>query len=58
MKTKVSFFDLAVQFKSIEDEIKSAMDEVFQTQQFILGSKVKVLEETILNIAAPDMLSG
>ena len=47
MKTKVSFFDLAVQFKSIEDEIKSAMDEVFQTQQFILGSKVKVLEETI-----------
>ncbi|PIV23581.1 MAG: transcriptional regulator [Deltaproteobacteria bacterium CG_4_8_14_3_um_filter_45_9] len=47
MKTKVSFFDLAVQFKSIEDEIKSAMDDVFQTQQFILGSKVKVLEETI-----------
>jgi len=47
MKAKVPFFDLANQFKSIEDEIKSVMDEVFQTQQFILGSKVQVLEETI-----------
>jgi dTDP-4-amino-4,6-dideoxygalactose transaminase len=47
MKTKVLFFDLAVQFKSIEDEIKSAMDEVFQTQQFILGAQVQALEEAI-----------
>jgi dTDP-4-amino-4,6-dideoxygalactose transaminase len=44
---KVPFFDLAVQFKSIEDEVKSAMDEVFQNQQFILGAKVQTLEETI-----------
>jgi len=43
----IPFFDLANQFKSIEDEIKPAMDEVFQTQQFILGSKVQLLEETI-----------
>jgi len=47
MKTKVPFFDLAVQFKSIEDELKSALDEVFQTQQFILGFKVQALEETV-----------
>jgi len=47
MKTKIPFFDLAAQFKSIEGEIKSAMDEVFQNQQFILGSKVQTLEETI-----------
>jgi dTDP-4-amino-4,6-dideoxygalactose transaminase len=47
VKTKVPFFDLSAQFKSIEDEIKSALDEVFQTQQFILGSHVKVLEEKI-----------
>ncbi|MBN2246366.1 MAG: DegT/DnrJ/EryC1/StrS family aminotransferase, partial [Candidatus Aminicenantes bacterium] len=44
---KIPFFDLAAQFKSIEGEIKSAIDEVFQNQQFILGSKVKTLEETI-----------
>jgi len=47
MKTKVPFFDLAIQFKSIEGEIKSALDEVFQFQQFIMGSQVQVLEETI-----------
>jgi dTDP-4-amino-4,6-dideoxygalactose transaminase len=47
VKTKVPFFDLNVQFKSIEDEIKSALDEVFRTQQFILGSHVKALEEKI-----------
>ncbi len=47
MKTMVPFFDLSVQFKSIENEIKSAMDEVFKSQQFILGSQVQVLEETL-----------
>jgi len=47
MKTTVPFFDLAVQFKSIEEEVKSALDEVFRTQQFILGSNVQALEETI-----------
>ncbi len=44
---KVPFFDLSAQFESIQGEIKSAMDEVFQNQQFILGSKVQALEETI-----------
>ncbi len=47
MKTKVPFFDLAVQFKSIENEIKSALDEVFQNQQFIMGPKVQVLEDAM-----------
>jgi dTDP-4-amino-4,6-dideoxygalactose transaminase len=47
MKAKIPFFDLSVQFKSIEDEIRSALDEVFQNQQFIMGPQVKVLEEAI-----------
>jgi len=47
MKTKVPFFDLAVQFNSIEQEIKSALEEVFQTQQFIMGRHVQLLEEVI-----------
>jgi len=47
MKTKVPFFDLTAQFKSIEEEIKSALDELFKTQQFILGSQVQALEEKI-----------
>ncbi len=44
---KVPFFDLNPQFSSIEEEIKSALDEVFKTQQFILGPKVEALEQTI-----------
>ena len=44
---KVLFFDLNAQFSSIEEEIKSALDEVFKTQQFILGPKVEALEQTI-----------
>jgi dTDP-4-amino-4,6-dideoxygalactose transaminase len=47
MKMKVPFFDLAVQFKSIEDEIKLALDEVFQSQQFIMGPQVQTLEKAI-----------
>jgi len=47
MKMKVPFFDLSVQFKSIEDEVKSALDEVFRTHQFIMGSQVQEFEETI-----------
>jgi dTDP-4-amino-4,6-dideoxygalactose transaminase len=47
MKMKVPFFNLSPQFYSIEGEIRSALDEVFQTQQFILGPKVEALEHTI-----------
>jgi len=43
----VPFFDLKSQFYSIEEEIKAALDEVFGTQQFILGPKVGTLEEAI-----------
>lgn len=44
---KVPFFDLHAQFTSIEDEIKSSLDEVFKTQQFILGPQVETLEKAI-----------
>ncbi|HSB05776.1 MAG TPA: DegT/DnrJ/EryC1/StrS family aminotransferase, partial [Thermodesulfobacteriota bacterium] len=44
---KVPFFDLVAQFFSLEKEIQLALDEVFKTQQFILGPQVKALEQTI-----------
>jgi len=44
---KVPFFDLKPQFSSIEGEVKSALDEVFKTQQFILGPAVTLLEQAI-----------
>jgi dTDP-4-amino-4,6-dideoxygalactose transaminase len=46
---KIPFFDLNSQFSSIKEEIKYALDEVFKTQQFILGPKVEALEQTIAN---------
>jgi len=47
MKTKVPFFDLTSQFQSIEEEIRSAVDGVFKTQQFILGPQVEDLERVV-----------
>ncbi|NWF92382.1 MAG: DegT/DnrJ/EryC1/StrS family aminotransferase [Syntrophaceae bacterium] len=44
---RVPFFDLKAQFSSIEGEIKAALDQVFQNQQFILGPEVEALERTI-----------
>lgn len=47
MKVNVPFFDLTSQFQSIEGEIKTALDGVFKTQQFILGPQVEDLEQVI-----------
>jgi dTDP-4-amino-4,6-dideoxygalactose transaminase len=44
---KVPFFDLKPQFSSIEGEVKSALEDVFKTQQFILGPPVTHLEQAI-----------
>ena len=44
---KVPFFDLKPQFRAMEGEIKSALDGVFQTQQFILGPQVEQLERAL-----------
>ncbi len=47
MKMKVPFFDLTPQSSLIEEEIKSAFNEVFKTQQFIMGPQIEGLEKTI-----------
>lgn len=47
MKMKVPFFDLVPQFVSLKNEIQAALDEVFTTQQFIMGPQVKTLEEQV-----------
>ena len=44
---KVSLLDLKAQYKSIKDEIKEAMEEVLDSQHFILGPKVEALEEAV-----------
>jgi dTDP-4-amino-4,6-dideoxygalactose transaminase len=49
MKMKVPFFDLKPQSLSLKKEIQSAIDEVFETQQFIMGPQIQSLEKTIAN---------
>jgi len=44
---KLPFLDLKAQYQTIRDEIKEAMDEVLESQHFILGPKVEALEEAI-----------
>lgn len=43
----VKLLDLVPQYVEIRDEIRSAIDEVLSTQQFILGKKVEELEAAI-----------
>jgi dTDP-4-amino-4,6-dideoxygalactose transaminase len=41
------FFDLQVQFAAIREEVLQAVDEVFTSQQFIMGPQVEVLEQEV-----------
>jgi len=44
---KIPLLDLGSQFAGIEDEIRSAIDEVLRTQRFILGPVVSEFEKEI-----------
>ena len=43
----IPMLDLKAQYASIRDEIRAAIDQVLETQHFILGPQVKALEEEI-----------
>src|SRR5438132_6273413 len=45
--TKVPLLDLQAQYATIRDEVRAAVDRVFESQQFVLGGEVKALEEEI-----------
>jgi len=44
---KIPLLDLKAQYKTIKPEIRKAVDEVFESQSFILGPKVEELEKRI-----------
>src|SRR5574337_2051147 len=44
---RVPFLDLKVQYAAIKSEIRRAIDEVCDNQQFILGPQVRRLENEI-----------
>jgi dTDP-4-amino-4,6-dideoxygalactose transaminase len=43
----ISFLDLKAQYQTIKPEIQKAVNEVLETQYFILGPKVQELEEKV-----------
>jgi len=45
--TKVPLLDLRAQFETIRDEVRAAVDRVFDSQQFVLGAEVEGAEEEI-----------
>jgi dTDP-4-amino-4,6-dideoxygalactose transaminase len=44
---KVPLLDLQAQYETIRDQVRAAVDRVFDSQQFVLGAEVQALEEEI-----------
>ena len=44
---KVPLLDLQAQYQTIRDEVRAAVDRVFESQQFVMGAEVQALEEEI-----------
>ena len=46
-RMKVPLLDLQAQYATIRDDVRAAIDRVFESQQFVLSAEVQVLEEEI-----------
>src|SRR6266436_3701496 len=44
---RVPLLDLQAQYETIRNEVRSAVDRVFESQHFVLGAEVEALEEEI-----------
>jgi len=47
VKPRFPFFDLQVQFAAIREEVMQAVEDVFNSQQFIQGPQVEILEKEV-----------
>ena len=47
VEKSIPMLDLGLQYGSIRMEIKAAIDQVLDSQHFILGPQVKALEEEV-----------
>ena len=47
---EIPLLNLKLQYAQIKDEVKAAIDEVLESQQFIFGPKVEALERDIAKL--------
>src|SRR6267378_3572148 len=55
---KVPLLDLQAQYETIRDDVRSAVDRVFDSQHFVLGAEVQVLEEEIARYSQTNFAIG
>jgi len=55
---KVPLLDLQAQYATIRDEVRAAVDRVFETQQFVLGPEVEALETEIARYSQAQFAIG
>ena len=55
---KVPLLDLQAQYATIRDEVRTAIDGVFETQQFVLGLEVEALETEIARYSQAQFAIG
>ena len=55
---KVPLLDLKKQYEKIRDEVMLTVDELFESQRFVLGPKVEELEERIAEYSGSEYAVG
>src|SRR5712675_2766916 len=55
---KVPLLDLQAQYETIRDEVRRAVDGVFDSQHFVLGAEVQALEEEIAHYSQTKFAVG
>lgn len=55
---KIPLLDLRAQYETIRDEVRAAVDRVFDSQHFVLGAEVQALEEEIARYSQAKIAIG
>lgn len=55
---KVPQLDLSAQYQTIRDEMRAAVDRVFESQQFVMGAEVEALENQIASYSQAKFAVG
>ena len=54
----VPLLDLKAQYATIREDVREAIDRVFESQRFVLGTEGQALEEELPDTAKPGLRSA